>query len=202
MNPGSRKEGEPKARHVLLVTQLFFFSVLAICYFINHSATAEADGISFYGVYHVTIPLLVPAFLGSSYGLWRTSTYFASSDAPPLTVVGLRLLCVALIALLVTPFNKGTFLNWTHMTIGVIAALVELSICLLLLVQHRSPRSLAAFSLALVGGVLAAVSLPDWSFSYLLQGQTIFEIGVGWCLIEWTYALHGRQQRVLAVSTR
>jgi nitrogen fixation protein FixH len=41
---------EPKVRHVLLVTRLFFFTVIAVCLLINHSATAETDGISFYAV--------------------------------------------------------------------------------------------------------------------------------------------------------
>jgi hypothetical protein len=184
---------EDKARQVLLATQLFFFAVIAICVLISHSATTENDGISFFAVYHLTIPLIVPGFCVAAYGMWRTAAYFASSDAPQLTVLGLRVIAVGLLLLLVTPFNRGTVLNWTHMTIGVLVALVELVICFLLLVQHRAPGSVAAFFVALAGGIIAAFSLPDWHFEYLLQGEIVYEIGFSWCLIEWTYALHARR---------
>ena len=168
MDAGSEMDKD-EARQVLLATQLFFFAVIAICVLINHSATSENDGISFFAVYHLTIPLIVPGFCIASYGMWRTSAYFATSDAPRPTVLGLRVIAVGLLLLLVTPFNRGTFLNWTHMTIGVLVAMVELVICFLLLVQHRAPRSIAAFFVALSGGIIAAVSLPDWHFEYLLQ---------------------------------
>jgi hypothetical protein len=39
---------------------------------------------------------------------------------------------------------------------------------------------------------MAAASLPDWHFNYLGPGETIFEIGFSWCLVEWTYALYAR----------
>ena len=32
---------------------------------------------------------------------------------------------VLFVALLCTPFNKGTFLNWTHMTVGVTLAMAQ-----------------------------------------------------------------------------
>jgi hypothetical protein len=198
MNQRSERGSVPEVRHLLLSTQLFFFVVIAVCVLINHSATSETDGISFYVVYHLTIPLMVPGFCVGAYGMWRTSTHFTGTDAPHLTVAGLRVISIGLLLLLVTPFNKGTFLNWTHMTIGVIVALVEFAICALLLVQHRAPGSVVAFLVTLAGGILAAASLPDWHFAYLLQGEIIFDLGFSWCLIEWTYALDARNQRAFA----
>jgi len=198
MNQRSERGLVPEVRHLLLSTQLFFFTVIAVCVLIDHSATTESDGISFYVVYHLTIPLMVPGFCVGAYGMWRTSTHFAGADAPHLTVVGLRTISIGLLLLLVTPFNKGTFLNWTHMTIGVIVAIVELAICALLLVQRRAPASVVAFFVTLGGGILAAASLPDRHFEYLLQGEILFELGFSWCLIEWTYALDARNQRTFA----
>jgi len=196
---GSENEwdGDDRARHFLLVTQLVFFAVIAVCVLIDHGTTAQNDGISFYAVYHLTLPLIVPAFCFAAYGMWRTSTFFASTDAPSLTVLGLRLIAIGLLLLLVTPFNRGTLLNWTHMTIGVLVAVVEMLICALLLRQHRTNRSVAALLVSIVGGAVAAASLPDWHIPYLLVGEIVYEVGFAWCLIEWTYALHARAQRVL-----
>jgi hypothetical protein len=59
----------------------------------------------------------------------RASTYFAETDGPAHTVPGLRIIAIGPLLLLIRPFNKGAFLNLTHMTIGVITALAELSTC-------------------------------------------------------------------------
>jgi hypothetical protein len=184
----------PHARHVLTLTQALFFCSLLICLLINHGATAQRDGISFYGVYAPTIVILVVGFCVAAAGLWRTAWYFARADAPAFSVVGLRVVSFGLFALLVTPYNKGTFLNWAHMVTGVTISLIQLGITTLLVAQRRSRRTLTGFALQLLGGVLAAASLPDWHFAYLLHGEILFEIGFGLCLIEWTYALAAREK--------
>src|ERR1700686_4887194 len=46
-----------------------------------------------------------------------------------------------------------------------------------------------------VGRGVAAASLPDWHFVYLLQGEIVFQNGFAWCLIERTYALTDRRRR-------
>jgi hypothetical protein len=181
-----------QVRNLLLATQLVFFTTLVVCVLINHSTIAKNDGISFYGVYYKTVELLVFGFVVSVIGLWRTSTYFATTDAPRITVVGLRVVAVGLLGLLATPYNRGTFFNWTHMSIGVAMALVQLAMSLRLLLSARTPRTVAGFALQLAGGLMAAASLPDWHFNYLGPGETIFEIGFSWCLVEWTYALYAR----------
>ena len=101
----------------------------------------------------------------------------------------MRLVAVGLFALLITPFNRGAFLNWSHMTIGVSIALLQMSVALSLVARVPSPRSSGGLVVLLLGGALAAASLPDWNFSYLLQGEVIYQLGFGWCLVEWTHAL-------------
>jgi hypothetical protein len=115
-------------------------------------------------------------------------------------VVGLRFLALGLILLLLTPYNKGTFFNWAHMSVGVVTALVQLAIATQLMVRYRSWQAVSAFYVQLFGGVWAGASLPDWRFSYLLVGELIFELGFSWTLIEWTYALYSRRSRLLQVS--
>jgi hypothetical protein len=127
-----------QARHLLVLTQAVFFCVLVVCFFINHGSTAQADGISFYGVYAPTIELLIVGFSVAAVGLWRTAWYFAQSDAPAFSVVGLRIIAVELFVLLLTPYNKGTFFNWAHMVTGVSMSLIQLGIVYLLLQRRRS----------------------------------------------------------------
>jgi hypothetical protein len=177
------------ARHLLAGTQLFFFLVLVVCFEINHGPTAQTNGISYYGVYRPTILLLLTGFTVAAVGLWRTAWYFAHTDAPRLTVVALRVVALGLFLLLATPYDRGTLLNWAHMTVGVTIALVQLAITVLLLATRRTARSVLGFAVQLGGGILAAASLPDWHVAFLLQGETIYYVGFGWCLIEWTYAL-------------
>jgi hypothetical protein len=180
---------ETQTRHILLATQALFFLTLGWCLILNHSATAENDGISFYGVYHETVLFLVFGYATAFVGLWRTSTHFKESGVPSLTWIGLRVIAVLLIVLLATPYNRGTFLNWAHMSAGIVGAVFELEIALQLVRESRRLRTVIGLVVLLIGGGIAAASLPDWHFEYLLQGQIIFQIGFSWCLIEWTYAL-------------
>ena len=180
-------------RHILLVTQALFFSSLIWCLAIYHGSIAERDGISYYGVFHPTIPILVLGYLIATIGLWRTAEYFKAAEIPRLTWAGLRVVGTLLLVLLVTPFNRGAVLNWTHMLAGVVGALFQLAISVKLLREHRSARAVAGFVVQLVGGIVAAFSLPDWTFNYLLVGEILYQVGFGWCLIEWTYALGSRE---------
>jgi hypothetical protein len=186
---------ETQTRHVLLITQLLFFFALAWCLILNHSATAENDGISFYGVHHETVALLIGGYAAAFVGLWITSAHFKSAGVPTLTWVCLRAIAVLLFVLLATPYNRGALLNWTHMMAGILGALFQLEVALQLVRESRSFRTVVGLVILVLGGVIAAASLPDWHFEYLLQGEIIFQVGFSWCLIEWTYALADRVRR-------
>jgi hypothetical protein len=186
---------ETHTRHLLLVTQSLFFFAIAWCLILNHSATAENDGISFYGVHHETIALLIGGYTVAFFGLWHTSTHFRASGVPPLTWVGLRAIAILLFILLATPYNRGALLNWPHMIAGVLGALFQLEVALQLVREGRSFRTVIGLVVLLIGGVIAAASLPDWHFEYLLQGEIVFQVGFTCCLIEWTYALADRARR-------
>jgi hypothetical protein len=132
---------ETKTRHFLLITQSLFFFSLAWCLILNHGLAAENDGISFYGVYHETVPLLVAGYAAAFVGLWRTSITFRGAGVPAFTWAGLRVIAVLLFVLLATPFNHGVFLNWTHMGAGITGALLELDVALQLVRENRSLRT-------------------------------------------------------------
>ncbi len=166
-----------RINRVLIVTQVVFFSTVALCIVINHGEMAENDGISFYGVYHATIALLAVGYGVATIGLWRIATFFKHHGVGSFIVIALRLVGIGLIALLLTPYNKGAIFNWCHMAVGVIGALLQLEIALQFLRRGPSSRGFAALSVQLVGGIICAASLPDWNFAYLLPGEIIFQIG-------------------------
>ncbi len=168
---------QDRITRVLVVTQVVFFATVALCVAINHSEMAQNDGISFYGVYHPTIAILCVGYVAASVGLWRIAHYLKRSSLSPVSVVSLRLVALGLFALLLTPYDEGTFLNWSHMSVGVLVALLQLELALQFLRHRPSSRGVSAFSVQLVGGLLCAASLPDWHFAYLLPGEIVFQIG-------------------------
>jgi hypothetical protein len=184
---------DAQTRQLLAITQSLFFLSLAVCLLIYHGHNAQTDGISFYGVYGPTMPILVAGYTVAGVGLWRTAGYFRAAGVAKSTWICLRAVSVGLFVLFVTPYNQGTFMNWTHMTAGVTGALLQLAVSVQLLGELKSRRAVMGFFVQLVGGALAAASLPNWRFEALLLGQIIYQIGFGWCLIEWTYALGARE---------
>jgi hypothetical protein len=183
--------GGAHARQFLVVTQSLFFFCLVICLLINHGEVAQNDGISFYGVYGPTILILIAGFSVAALGLWRTATYLSRSGAPTFSVLGLRVVAVGLFVLLATPYNQGTFFNWAHMCTGVTISLIQLAVAGLLVARRPSARAVGGFVLLMIGGVIAAASLPDWHFIFLLQGETMLEVGFAMSLVEWTYLAVG-----------
>ena len=65
-------------------------------------------------------------------------------------MLGLRCLAVGLVLLLLTPYNKGTFFNWAHMSVGIVMALVK--------ARHREPVDEAPPVLAGVGALTVQLS--------------------------------------------
>ena len=174
-----------RARRVLVLTQSVFFGTLAVCLVIRHGVVTRIDGISYYGVYAPTVPLIVVGYLTAAVGLWRAGGLLVAAGLVPALRPALRVVAAGLVVLLVTPFDRGTFLNWAHMCAGVVMALVQLGIAYTTMTRWASPTSVVAFSALLAGGVIAAVSLPSlWTFPYLLDGQVLFEVGFGWSLFE------------------
>jgi hypothetical protein len=180
------------ARQVLVATQVVFFVCVALCEAVAHGPDAEIYGISYFGVHAPTIPLVAIGYGVAAVGLWRTSTLFASLDAPGVLAPGLRVVALGLPLELATPFNHGSFFNWAHMSIGVAIGITQMGLSTVLVLRHPRPSTTAAFLWQLAGGIVAAASLPDWDFNHMLDGEMIFELGFAWCMILWTYVVTTR----------
>jgi len=61
------------------------------------------------------------------------------------------------------------------MIAGVLGALCQLEVALQLVRENRSFRTVIGLVVLVLGGLIAAASLPDWHFEYLLQGEIIFK---------------------------
>ncbi len=174
-----------EVRRWMVATQAVFFAALVVCVLIDASYTAQNDGMSFYGVYGPTIALVVVGYGTASVGLWRVGQWFARHGGPAILFLGARVVAVGLILLLVTPYDEGTFLNWSHMTVGVAVALTQLASTIALLRRAATSRHVLIFSLQLAGGVVAAASLPDWHFPMLLAGESVYALGYALSLYAW-----------------
>ena len=111
--------------HWDIETVLFVTTPLRqIPHFIPHTNPTPSDqSDTFYGVYHETVALLIGGYAVAFVGLWRTSTHFRAAGVAALTWVCLRAIAILLFILLATLYNRGAFLNWTHMIAGVLGAL-------------------------------------------------------------------------------
>jgi hypothetical protein len=174
------------AVRVLLTSQALFFLSLAWCSYLQHGFNADSAGISYFGVNHRTIFFAILGYTIAAVGLWRASNLFRAGGLGEVMALGLKLVAAMLIILLLTPYTGGTFLNWAHMAVGVLGALVQLAIAYALLRRGASLWVVIGASIQLVGGVIGALSLPDWRFQILMYGELIFEFGFCICLYQWT----------------
>ncbi|HVB52165.1 MAG TPA: hypothetical protein VND89_10565 [Acidimicrobiales bacterium] len=181
------------AVRVLVTTQALFFLALTWCVYLQHGFNARSAGISFFGVNHRTIFFAILGYVIAAVGMWRTSNLFNEGGLGPYMSLGLKLVAVMLLLLLVTPYTGGTFLNWAHMSVGVLGALVQLSITYAVLRRTTSLWAVTGAAVQLVGGILGALSLPDWRFQFLLYGELMFELGFCVCLLQWTKFLVERE---------
>jgi hypothetical protein len=171
------------ARRALIAGSAGFWASIAVCLAIAHDATVEHDGISYFSVRATTLPVIVLGYAAVIAGMLVAARRLPDDDLGRRLALPMRCMPAVVVALLVTPFNKGTALNWTHMTLGVTLATSQAVVTAWLCMVLPALRVLAAGLLQLVGGVVAALSLPDTSFNYLLQGELLVNLGFCACLV-------------------
>lgn len=171
------------ARRALLAGSLGFWASVAVCVAIAHDATVEHDGISYFSVRATTLPVIVLGYGSIIAGMLVAARRLPDDELGRRLALPMRCMPAAVVALLLTPFNKGTALNWTHMTLGVTLAISQAAVSVWLCTVLPALRVLAAAVVQALGGVIAALSMPDSSFNFLLQGELVFNLGFCACLV-------------------
>jgi hypothetical protein len=165
------------AQRALIQGFVGFWSAIVACLVVSHSATTEQDGISYFGVHATTLPLIVLGYASVIAGMLVAAQRLPADPVGRRLALPLRAMPVCAFLLLLTPFNHGTALNWSHMTVGVSLAFSEAAVTVWLLAVLAAPGVAAGALLELVGGVICALSLPGTSFNHLLQGELLFNLG-------------------------
>lgn len=158
----------------------------------QHSSAVRNDGISYYGVHVNTLPVIAVGYLAGSASVWYLARAFMMMAASKLLTLALVLVGIGLPLLLLTPYNGGATLNLLHTVCGTVVGASEVLVGLFAL-RHRMNRwVLVGFVVELVGGIIAAASLPDWHFSHLLGGEILLQIGFTVVLLAATeYVVNG-----------
>ena len=171
------------ARRALVGGAAGFWLAVLVCLVISHSSTTEHDGISYFGVRGDTLPVIVAGYASVSVGMLLAARRLPVDELGRRLALPLRCWPACFVALLITPFDKGAALNWTHMTLGVTLAISQGAVTVWLCSVLFVPRVLVPAALELVGGLVSALSIPDTSFDYLLQGELLFNAAFCACLV-------------------
>jgi hypothetical protein len=171
------------ARRALLYGFAGFWTSVAVCVAIVHDATVEHDGLSYFSVRATTLPVIALGYASVVAGMLVAAHRLPDDGIGRRLALPMRCMPAFVVALLCTPFNKGTALNWTHMTFGVTLAISQAAVSVWLCTVLPAVRVLTAASVQLLGGLVAALSLPATSFNYLFQGELLTNLGFCACLI-------------------
>jgi hypothetical protein len=162
---------------------LGFFGSVVVCLAIAHDAVVEHDGISYFSVRATTLPVILCGYVAVAAGMLLAASRFPDDELGRRLALPLRCFPGFFALLLVTPFNRGTALNWTHMTVGVTLALAQALVTAWLCTVLPAVRVLASAALEFAGGLLAVGSLPGSAFNYLFTGELLFNVGFCLCLL-------------------
>ncbi len=166
------------ALHQVVASEAVLLLTVMVCTVMIWNNNVNVYGISYFGVTTPTLPIVAIGFLAGSVILIMASRKFP--DVPPYGLVKwtLRIVSVGILLLLLTPYTLDTFFNWTHMILGASIFIVELYTGGVLCFRHLHDRlSKYALIIQFMGGVLAALSLPDNMLNFMLEGEVIFQIG-------------------------
>lgn len=147
-----------------------------LCIVLQPEGLRANDGLSYYGVYWLTIIPFLAAFILYETALWRAADSLGHTPKTRMLALGIRLAAILAMAVALTPH---TFLNgWMdnpHAVIGLVLFLVQLAISIKLLRMgfHWIDAGLVIIELA---GGAACAYYSMFEHGWLLQSQAIFQV--------------------------
>jgi len=164
-------------RYIAIGQACFYLGIL-LCISIRPEGLSANAGISYYGVYKVTILPFILAVLGPGIFCVRAGLQLDAKNFKflrnSLIVIG-----VLMIGILLTPDTLSIFVADLHQGIGSLLFISQLIISAW--ITHKLNYDLRAILLVLIeltGGVLAYIYLKPIN-GYLLQSQVLFQVGFG-----------------------
>lgn len=176
--------------------QAFLFGGVTVCVVVRPDGLRANNGISFYGVHPVTVPVLAAGLLGAAWYTRRGLRLAApSTPAPDLMRRSGNAFALLLVGILVTPYTIGVLVDWTHRGLGSALFVLQLVLGAQLVRWTRDPLAAAYWSVELLGGILSAVYVLR-VHGYLLETQLLFQLGFGALVLRTTRRLSARPVEV------
>lgn len=195
---------ERKNIALLVLAQINFFVMAAICYFLLPHAPIEIEGVSYYGNYAHTLVPYVLALSGTAALIILWVVKLSTNQTPELKIFRslLVILSVLLIFLTFTPSHAVRFLYDTHVALGGGIFLCQIGIGLWLAGWlSRRPVNILLAALQLLAAVLAMLSLPN-VIDVMFLSQVLLQLTSGILVIRTAIFLHGRLPKVGEVQRK
>jgi hypothetical protein len=197
VSPNSEKE----IRKRLLLATFSFTAGIGAALVILHNSNVEIYGVSEFGVHLSTAPFLALGLFSAAYNTWKLADQVNPNIGTPNLGVLLKFVSLSMVLIVLTPFTIDTFFNWTHMIVGALLFLDQLYISLTLLHYESDNYKLTLLAVELIGGILAALSLPNHMLTYMFQGEIIFQAGFLALIFRGTHILASTSKRTSAKAS-
>jgi hypothetical protein len=162
----------------IIYGQICFYLGLVICAILKPVGLTNNGGISYYGIYSLTILPYCLALLGPSYFCIK---FALQLNSPGTLIVNYTLAAISLltVGLVITPDTWGRFMADAHVTFGSILFSLQLLFSGWLIIRMRYNGWAIALSLVeLAAGVASFIYLAPKN-GYLIESQIVFQISFG-----------------------
>ncbi len=167
-----------QVQHHLRTATVAVILGLAISLIFLHNASVQIYGVSEFGVHLTTVLSLGTGLFVASYSIWGVAEDLQRETQRSTLKRAFQGMSIFLVLIVLTPFSINTFFNWTHMIVGTLLFLDQLAISIYLVnVNDYKNKLVIYFVVEIMGGILAALSLPNHMLTYMFQGEVLFQVG-------------------------
>lgn len=159
----------------LLYAQACFYVGLIICVLLKPTGLTINGGISYYGIYKLTIIPYCLALLGAAYWCLRS----AKGVTDQVIVFTLVSMSVLLVGLVITPDTGGRFIADAHVLCGSVLFIIQLLASGWLISRTQYDLWVIGWALIELAGGIASLIYLSPKNGYLLESQVVFQFSFG-----------------------
>jgi len=162
----------------LVYGQLYFYLGLALCAFLKPGGLSVNEGISYYGVFWLTVVPYSIGLFGSAYFCFRFVSSLGDSEEV-VTKFTFTLMALLICGVALTPDTLNRFFNDAHMTFGSLLFILQLLYSAWLFKRLNYDSLVLSLGLVeLLAGVISFIYLGP-RHGYLLESQVVFQVSYG-----------------------